>query len=107
MPLHRLNRRTLLKAGLAAGGIARMALSQEENSSKKTTSSALALARVVNAPISYATLPPLPIQYAKMILASTLSGAAAGAKIGSARIIRELAKEQGGRAEATVWFDGA
>jgi 2-methylcitrate dehydratase PrpD len=84
-----------------------MALSQEENSGKKTASSALALARIVNAPISYATLPPLPIQYAKMILASTLSGAAAGAKIGSARIIRELAKEQGGRAEATVWFDGA
>jgi 2-methylcitrate dehydratase PrpD len=105
MPLNRLNRRALLKAGLVAGGITRMALSQEKNAGKAP--SALALARIVNAPISYATLPPLPIQYAKMILASTLSGAARGAKIGSVRIIRELAKEQGGRAEATVWFDGA
>ncbi len=83
-----------------------MALSQETNAGGKTTS-ALALARIVNTPMSYASLPPLPIRYAKMILASTLCGAAAGATIGSVRIIRELAKEQGGKTEATVWFDGA
>ncbi len=84
-----------------------MALSQPRNTSAERTTSALALARIVNASMSYATLPPLPIKYAKMILASTLSGAAAGANIGSVRIIRELAKEQGGKTEATVWFDGA
>jgi 2-methylcitrate dehydratase PrpD len=42
-----------------------------------------------------------------MILASTLASAAAGRQIGSARIVRDLAKDQGGKPEATVWFDGA
>lgn len=84
-----------------------MARSQEKNTGGKRISSALALARIVSAGISYATLPPVPIKYAKMILASTLSGAAVGAKIESARIIRDLLKEQGGKAEATLWFDGA
>jgi 2-methylcitrate dehydratase PrpD len=41
-----------------------------------------------------------------MILASTLASAAAGSLIDSARIVRELAKEHGGKAEATIWFDG-
>lgn len=107
MPLDRFNRRALLTAGLLAGGMTRMALSQEKNTGDKRVSSALALARIVNGAINYGTLPPVPIKYAKMILASTLSGAAVGAKIGSARIIREIAIEQGGKAEATVWFDGA
>ncbi|HEX5226353.1 MAG TPA: MmgE/PrpD family protein [Bryobacteraceae bacterium] len=83
-----------------------MALSQEKNGGAKKTASALALARIVNSPINYSTLPPKPIQYSKMILASTLCGAAAGAKIRSVSIIREIAKEQGGKAEAAVWFDG-
>jgi len=47
------------------------------------------------------------IKHAKMILASTLASAAPGTLIGSARIIRELAKEEGGKPEATIWFDGA
>ena len=97
----------LLKTGLVAGAMTRMALSQNKNTSSEKTKSALALARIVNASMSYATLPPGPIKYAKMILASTLCGAAAGANIGSVRIVRELAKEQGGKTEATVWFDGA
>ncbi|HTT06828.1 MAG TPA: MmgE/PrpD family protein [Steroidobacteraceae bacterium] len=67
---------------------------------------ALALARVIDEP-SFSELPPVTIKYAKMILASTLASAAAGASIGSVRIIRELAKEQGGKPEAPVWFDGA
>lgn len=41
-----------------------------------------------------------------MIIASTLASAAAGRGIGSARIVRDLAKEQGGKPEASVWFDG-
>ena len=84
-----------------------MALSQEKKSGAKKVASALALARIVNSPISYPTLPQTPIKYSKMILASTLCGAAAGTKIGSVSIIREIAKEQGGKAEAALWFDGA
>lgn len=84
-----------------------MALSQEKSRGTKKAASALALARIVNSPVRYSTLPETPIKYGKMILASTLCGAAAGAKIGSASIIREIAKEQGGSAEATLWFDGA
>ena len=42
-----------------------------------------------------------------MIIASTLASAAAGSLIGSARIVRDLAKEQGGKPEAAIWFDGA
>ncbi len=67
---------------------------------------ALALARILNK-IAFADLPPTAIKHAKVILASTLSSAAAGLQIGSARIVRELAKEQGGKPEATLWFDGA
>jgi len=96
----------LLKAGIAAGGMTRMAFPQGDFIRGKTTTSSLALAGILNS-IRYASLPPTPVKYAKMILASTLSSAAAGANVGSVRIIRELAKEQGGKGEATVWFDGA
>jgi 2-methylcitrate dehydratase PrpD len=106
MPLDRFSRRMLLKAGLVAGGITRMAFPQANYIGGKSMTSSLALARILNS-ISYASLPPTPVKYAKMILASTLSSAAAGANLGSVRIIRELAKEQGGKGEATVWFDGA
>ena len=81
--------------------------SQEKTSGANKVATALALARIVNSPISYLTLPQVPIKYSKMILASTLCGAAAGTRIGSASIVREIAKEQGGKAEATLWFDGA
>jgi 2-methylcitrate dehydratase PrpD len=67
---------------------------------------ALALARSLNR-IKFADLSPIAIQHAKMIIASTLASAAPGALIGSARIVRDLAKEQGGRPDATVWFFGA
>jgi len=68
--------------------------------------SALSLARILNR-IAYSGLPPVAVQYAKVLLASTLSSAASGLDIGSAAIIRGLAKEQGGKPEATLWFDGA
>ncbi len=42
-----------------------------------------------------------------MILASTLASAASGTTIESARIVRNLAVEQGGAAQASVWFDTA
>jgi 2-methylcitrate dehydratase PrpD len=52
-------------------------------------------------------LPPEAIEHAKMVIASTLASAAPGSLISSASIVRELAKEHGGRPDATVWFDGA
>ena len=70
------------------------------------TPAALAFARILNG-IRFPGLPPVPVKHAKMILASTLASGAAGSAIGSTRIIRDLAKEQGGKAEATVWFDGS
>ena len=67
--------------------------------------STLALARFLNN-TAYRDLPPKAIEHAKMILASTFASAAAGSVIDSARILRQLAKEQGGKPEATIWFDG-
>ena len=67
--------------------------------------STLALARFLNN-TAYRDLPPKAIEHAKMILASTFASAATGSVIDSARILRQLAKEQGGKPEATIWFDG-
>ena len=66
---------------------------------------ALGLAQILNR-IKFSEIPSTPVSYAKMILASTLASAAAGRDIGSVRIIRDLAKEQGGKPEAPIWFDG-
>ena len=66
----------------------------------------LALARA-REPHALENLPSRAIEHAKMILASTLSSAAPGALIESARILRDLAKDRGGEPEATVWFDSA
>src|SRR5208337_1890937 len=107
MLLDRFNRRTLLRSTVLWGGITRIASAQGKISPKGTTPSALALAQIVNEAMTYASLPPLPVKHAKMILASTFSSAAAGAKIGSARMIRELSKELGGKPEATIWFNEA
>src|SRR3954471_21588450 len=52
-----------------------------------------------------ADLPQQTMDYAAMLIASTLASAAFGRDIDSARIIRELAKERGGAAQATLWFD--
>lgn len=105
--MDRFNRRTLLRGAVLAGGVARMASAQTNSRAEKTIPGALALAHIVNGPMTYASLPPLPVKHAKIILASTFSSAAPGAKIGSASLIRDLAKEQGGRPEAVIWFDGA
>src|SRR5215475_450827 len=51
-------------------------------------------------------LPPLARERARMVIASTIASAAMGSDIASSRIIREIAVERGGTAEATVWFDG-
>jgi 2-methylcitrate dehydratase PrpD len=102
----RLNRRRLLQSSFASvvgGASVWPAASQVQSTSP---GSALTLSRILNR-IDFASLPPAAIEHAKMILASTLASAAAGSRIGSASIVRELAKEQGGSPEAAVWFDGA
>jgi 2-methylcitrate dehydratase PrpD len=58
------------------------------------------------APLGYDDLPPRATDYAAMLIASTLASAACGKEIVSTRIIRELARERGGAAQATVWYDG-
>jgi 2-methylcitrate dehydratase PrpD len=42
-----------------------------------------------------------------MLIASTLASAASGSLMSSVRIVRSLAKDEGGKAEATLWFDGS
>ncbi len=54
---------------------------------------------------SGADLPAQAIDHAAMIIASTIASAACGTGIQSARIIRDLAREQGGRPDASLWFD--
>ncbi len=55
--------------------------------------------------ISVVDLPPQAFDNAAMIIASTIASAAAGTQLASARIIRDLARERGGRPEASLWFD--
>jgi 2-methylcitrate dehydratase PrpD len=100
----RLNRRRLLQGCIAgisgpATGWPVAAFAQG-----KSPPSALLLARILGK-VGFGDLPPAAIKHAKIILASTLASAASGSQIESAHIIRELAKEQGGKREAVVWFD--
>ena len=53
-----------------------------------------------------ADLPPQALDHAAMLIASTIASAACGKDLESSRIMRELAKERAGRADATVWFTG-
>jgi 2-methylcitrate dehydratase PrpD len=52
-----------------------------------------------------ADLPRQTLDHAAMLIASTLASAACGTNLESARIIRDLARDSGGRAGAPVWFD--
>jgi 2-methylcitrate dehydratase PrpD len=54
---------------------------------------------------SKSDLPPQAMQHAAMIIASTFASAAYGTGLQSAQIIRDLAREQGGRPDASLWFD--
>ena len=55
--------------------------------------------------VNAADLPPQAVDHAAMLIASTLASAALGAGINSSTIIRDLARECGGIAEASLWFD--
>ena len=50
----------------------------------------------------YDDLPDQAIDHAAMIISSTLTSAAYGANISSAKIARDLAKARGGQAEASI-----
>lgn len=50
-------------------------------------------------------LPDRTVELAAMLVASTLASAACGRNIGSARIIRDIEIERGGRRDASVWFE--
>ena len=102
----RLSRRRILQSVLATSGIAGIVSLRAAVAQTASPGGALALAQILNQ-TRYSDLPPTTIKHAKIILASTLASAAAGSQIGSAGIVRELAKEQGGKPEATIWFDGA
>ena len=52
-----------------------------------------------------ADLPAQPIDHAAMLIASTIASAAFGRGLDSAAIIRDLARERGGRPDAAVWFE--
>jgi len=107
-------RRTLLQSTLAGGAMAAAfpvsafapTPQQEDGHEPSSPNLALALARLFRR-TTFGDLSPTAIKHAKMIIASTLASAAPGSHIGSARIVRELAKERGGQREATVWFDSA
>jgi 2-methylcitrate dehydratase PrpD len=116
-----LNRRRLLQSSLASitgagiagvgitgAGITGMATVWPAGAEAQEQSAArsLMLSRILTR-VSFGDLPPAAIKHAKMILASTLASAASGSRIGSVVIVRDLAKEQGGKREAPVWFDGA
>ena len=54
---------------------------------------------------SYADIPPQALEHAAMLISSTVASAACGSGIGSASIIRALARDRGGRPDASIWFD--
>ena len=52
-----------------------------------------------------ARLPPQALDHAAMLIASTIASAAFGRGLESAAIIRDLARERGGRPDAALWFE--
>ena len=54
--------------------------------------------------VSPADLPEQAVDHAAMLIASTLASAALGAGLESSGIIRALARERGGRPDASLWF---
>ena len=97
-------RRNLLQGAFIAAFV--RAMPQDDGRRTASANLALRLAQLLNR-TRFSDLPPKAIEHARMIIASTLASAAPGSLIDSARIVRELAKERGGKPEATVWFDGA
>src|SRR6185503_12867210 len=55
----------------------------------------------------YADLPPKAVEYAEMLISSTIASASLGSTIESSKIIRAMELERGGRTAATLWFGAA
>jgi 2-methylcitrate dehydratase PrpD len=55
---------------------------------------------------SKGNLPARHLELAKMVVASTIASAARGYRIGCVEAFRTLALENGGAADATLWFNG-
>ena len=55
----------------------------------------------------YADLPRKAVEYAEMLISSTVASASLGSTLESSKIIRSLEVERGGKAEATLWFGSA
>jgi 2-methylcitrate dehydratase PrpD len=53
-----------------------------------------------------ADLPAQAIDYAAMLVASTLASAAMGSGLESSKIVKDMAQSLGGSPRASVWFDG-
>jgi 2-methylcitrate dehydratase PrpD len=49
-------------------------------------------------------IPQQALEHAAMLIASTLASAALGSGLESSRIMRDLARERGGRPDASLWF---
>ena len=100
---------TALTAGVVLGTASPLSVlarqAGRDGAPAKPSNNTLTLARFLNR-TQYDDLPRQAFEHAKMIIASTLASAASGSLLGSARILRELAKENGGKPEATIWFDG-
>src|SRR5687768_7882707 len=52
-------------------------------------------------------IPDKALEYAQMLISSTIASAALGSTIESSRIVRSLEVERGGTPEATLWFGAA
>src|SRR6185436_3781716 len=55
----------------------------------------------------YADLPPKAVEYAEMLISSTIASASLGSTLESSKIIRALELERGGKPQATLWFGAA
>ena len=103
-------RRELLRSVLTTAGVfglsSGLVHGQTPDGPPSMPPAALSLAEFLGA-TRFTDLPTVAVEHAKMLVVSTLASAAVGSRIGSADIVRALAREQGGRPEATVWYDGA
>jgi 2-methylcitrate dehydratase PrpD len=107
-----MDRRSAVKGALAAAGALGLGslspglrAQSSAGAAAPPAGAALTLTRFLNT-TAYADLPALAVEHAKMILASTLSSAAVGINMDSAHIQRDLAVDQGGKTESTIWFHG-
>jgi len=58
------------------------------------------------APYRASDLPAQTLDYAAMLIASTIASAAMGSGLESAKIVKDMARSLGGSPRASVWFDG-